>query len=71
MQKVDEMSTEGDGDHDDKWKKTMKYVAEEIVKAATAIAKDPYAESPYMERALEEGMLRIVTKRSRRDKIWY
>lgn len=34
-----------------KWAMGMKYVASELVKAATKIAKDPYAESPYMERA--------------------
>ena len=34
----------------------MLYVAEQLVKAARAIAEDPYAESPFMERAVEEGL---------------
>lgn len=36
--------------------KGMKHVATEVVKAAMKIAKDPYAESPYMERGIEEGL---------------
>ena len=34
----------------------MLFVAEELVKAARTIAEDPYAESPFMERAVEEGL---------------
>jgi protein phosphatase PTC7 len=34
----------------------MQFVATELVKAARAIAEDPFAESPYMERAIEEGL---------------
>lgn len=34
----------------------MLYVAEELMKAAKVIAQDPYAESPFMERAVEEGL---------------
>jgi serine/threonine protein phosphatase PrpC len=34
----------------------MAYVAHELVKAATAIAQDPFAESPYMEKAVDEGL---------------
>ena len=34
----------------------MPFVAEELVKAARTIAEDPYAESPFMERAVEEGL---------------
>ena len=34
----------------------MLYVAKELVKAARKIAEDPYAESPFMERAVEEGL---------------
>ncbi|KAI4090525.1 MAG: hypothetical protein LQ344_004666 [Seirophora lacunosa] len=34
----------------------MLYVARELVKAARNIAEDPYAESPFMERAVEEGL---------------
>lgn len=32
------------------------YVAQELVQAARRIAEDPYAESPFMERAIEEGL---------------
>ncbi|KAK4226906.1 protein phosphatase PTC7 [Podospora fimiseda] len=34
----------------------MGYVAEELMDAAKAIALDPFAESPFMERAIEEGL---------------
>lgn len=34
----------------------MKFVAQELVKAARVIAEDPFAESPYMEKAVEEGL---------------
>ena len=34
----------------------MLYVAKELVKASRLIAEDPYAESPFMERAVEEGL---------------
>lgn len=34
----------------------MQFVAEELMKAAKAIAQDPFAESPFMEHAIEEGL---------------
>ncbi|KAF2096604.1 hypothetical protein NA57DRAFT_67289 [Rhizodiscina lignyota] len=34
----------------------MKFVATELVKAARTIAEDPFAESPFMEKAIEEGL---------------
>ncbi|RDL36705.1 Uncharacterized protein BP5553_06057 [Venustampulla echinocandica] len=34
----------------------MQFVAEELMKAAKVIATDPFAESPFMERAVEEGL---------------
>ena len=34
----------------------MTFVAEELVKAAKQIALDPFAESPFMEHAIEEGL---------------
>lgn len=34
----------------------MKETAENLVAAATAVAKDPFAESPYMEHSIEEGL---------------
>ena len=35
---------------------SMLFVAEQLVKAARAVAEDPYAESPFMERAVDEGL---------------
>lgn len=34
----------------------MSYVAQELVNAARTIAEDPFAESPYMEKAIDEGL---------------
>lgn len=34
----------------------MRYVAQELVNAARTIAEDPFAESPYMEKAVDEGL---------------
>jgi hypothetical protein len=34
----------------------MQFVAEELVHAARVIAEDPFAESPYMEKAVDEGL---------------
>lgn len=34
----------------------MKFVAEELMKAAKVVATDPFAESPFMEHAVEEGL---------------
>ncbi|KAJ8124889.1 hypothetical protein O1611_g8751 [Lasiodiplodia mahajangana] len=34
----------------------MTFVAEELMKAAKMIATDPFAESPFMEQAIEEGL---------------
>ncbi|KAF2836184.1 hypothetical protein M501DRAFT_939974 [Patellaria atrata CBS 101060] len=34
----------------------MRFVAQELVKAARKIAEDPFAESPYMEKAVDEGL---------------
>ncbi|KAI9710254.1 MAG: hypothetical protein M1820_002747 [Bogoriella megaspora] len=34
----------------------MRFVAQELVKAARQIAEDPFAESPFMERSIEEGI---------------
>ncbi|KAL1850522.1 hypothetical protein Plec18170_006807 [Paecilomyces lecythidis] len=34
----------------------MVYAARELLKAAHTIAQDPFAESPYMEKAIEEGL---------------
>jgi serine/threonine protein phosphatase PrpC len=34
----------------------MRFVAQELVNAAREIAQDPFAESPYMEKAIDEGL---------------
>lgn len=34
----------------------MVYVARELLRAALTIAQDPFAESPFMERGIEEGL---------------
>ncbi|KAI9788979.1 MAG: hypothetical protein M1816_006437 [Peltula sp. TS41687] len=34
----------------------MDFVAQALVKAARVVAEDPFAESPFMERAVEEGL---------------
>jgi hypothetical protein len=34
----------------------MRFVAQRLVNAAREIAQDPFAESPYMERAIDEGL---------------
>ncbi|KAI0391571.1 hypothetical protein F5Y17DRAFT_439940 [Xylariaceae sp. FL0594] len=34
----------------------MTYVAEELLKTAKEVATDPFGESPFMERAIEEGL---------------
>jgi hypothetical protein len=41
---------------DDDAKDGLVYVARTLMNAAREIAQDPYAESPYMERALDEGI---------------
>lgn len=34
----------------------MKYVANQLMSAAKMVAQDPFAESPYMEHAIDEGL---------------
>jgi hypothetical protein len=34
----------------------MRFVAQRLVNAAREIAEDPFAESPYMEKAIDEGL---------------
>jgi len=44
-------------DDEQKWYSAkMMYVAQELMKAARTIAEDPFAESPYMEKAIDEGL---------------
>lgn len=45
----------GEGSKDD-MAEAMKHVAQELVLAARKIAEDPFAGSPFMERAVEEGL---------------
>lgn len=45
-----------DGERRDGAHGGMKFAAEELVTAAKNIALDPFAESPYMEHAIEEGL---------------
>lgn len=47
---------ESRGDRTDGAGGGMVFVAEELMKAARVIAEDPFAESPFMERAVEEGL---------------
>jgi len=47
VMRSDEASSYADG---------MRFVAQELVKAARVIAEDPFAESPFMEKAIDEGL---------------
>ncbi|KAI7160045.1 hypothetical protein KC352_g27021 [Hortaea werneckii] len=38
------------------WAEGMRFVAQELVLAARRVAEDPFAASPFMERAVEEGL---------------
>ena len=46
----------GNDDADTHLAEGMRYVAQEIVLAARKVAEDPFAGSPFMERAVEEGL---------------
>ncbi|CRK26944.1 hypothetical protein BN1708_000729 [Verticillium longisporum] len=45
-----------EGDRTDGANGGMKFAAEELVTAAKVVALDPFAESPFMEHAIEEGL---------------
>lgn len=52
-----------DEDEDSEWAppaaladERMVFVARELLRAALAIAQDPFAESPYMEKAVYQGL---------------
>ncbi|KAK0864586.1 hypothetical protein LTR87_015728 [Friedmanniomyces endolithicus] len=51
-----EKMKEGDVDAEKHLAEGMRHVAQEIVLAARHIAEDPFAGSPFMERAVEEGL---------------
>jgi hypothetical protein len=49
----------GDADKDQEeqtYADGMRFVAQRLVNAAREIAEDPFAESPYMEKAIDEGL---------------
>ena len=58
LQKWDQKRTDtkDSGSHNDISSDRMIFVAQELLNAALAIAHDPFAESPYMEKAVEEGL---------------
>ncbi|KAI1369548.1 phosphatase 2C-like domain-containing protein [Xylaria arbuscula] len=47
---------QADGDRTHGANGGMRFVADELMKAAKAVATDPFAESPFMEHAIEEGL---------------
>lgn len=47
----------------------MTFIAEELMKAAKVIATDPFAESPFMEQAIEEGLASAGGKSYRFDMV--
>lgn len=49
-------SAPGEGDRTGGRNGGMKAVAQDLVAAAKVIATDPFAESPFMERAIDEGL---------------
>ena len=51
-----EESGEGGGHGGVGQENEMMWVAEELVREARTVAEDPFAESPFMERAVEEGV---------------
>ena len=51
-----EESGEGGGKGGVGQENEMMWVAEELVREARTVAEDPFAESPFMERAVEEGV---------------
>ena len=51
-----EEKEEGKDDQEESYADGMQYVAQRLVNAAREIAEDPFAESPYMEKAIDEGL---------------
>jgi hypothetical protein len=47
---------EGKDDQEQSYADGMRFVAQRLVNAAREIAEDPFAESPYMEKAIDEGL---------------
>lgn len=46
----------GKDEHEQSYADGMRFVAQRLVDAARSIAEDPFAESPYMEKAIDEGL---------------
>lgn len=53
---VQQEAEEGKDDQEQSYADGMRYVAQRLVDAARIIAEDPFAESPYMEKAIDEGL---------------
>lgn len=53
---TDHMTNSHLSDESNAYAAGMRFVAQELVKAARTIAEDPFAESPFMERAVDEGL---------------
>ncbi|KAJ4344900.1 hypothetical protein N0V95_006100 [Ascochyta clinopodiicola] len=47
---------QGKDDQEQSYADGLRYVAQRLVNAARVIAEDPFAESPYMEKAIDEGL---------------
>jgi len=51
-----EVGEKGKDDQEQSYADGMRFVAQRLVNAAREIAEDPFAESPYMEKAIDEGL---------------
>lgn len=51
-----EVGEKGKDDQEQSYADGMRFVAQRLVNAAREIAEDPFAESPYMEKAVDEGL---------------
>jgi serine/threonine protein phosphatase PrpC len=51
-----EVGENGKDDQEQSYADGMRFVAQRLVNAAREIAEDPFAESPYMEKAIDEGL---------------
>lgn len=51
-----EIGEKGKDDQEQSYADGMRFVAQRLVNAAREIAEDPFAESPYMEKAIDEGL---------------
>ncbi|KAL2122545.1 hypothetical protein VTJ04DRAFT_3000 [Mycothermus thermophilus] len=55
LEEEEESIKDGDGSESSK-NGMMEFVADEVMEAARVVAVDPFAESPFMEHAIEEGL---------------